>query len=224
MKFNANTPNVAPMGPRAETEMKYKRSRANLLLVIIASVVNLFTLALNGSYFLFSASIPAIPVELAMPMSEEEAVVFSDFIVPIIIGVILTVPYLLCWIFSKKRAGWMIPALVFFSFDCLYLLLLATLDPTAVLFDILFHAWVMFYLITGVKHGFKLKNMPEDEPLPAFGETVAEGETPAETPAEGDMPAFDESLFEIAEEKNADEPVAARSFDEIMAENNKDGQ
>ena len=201
MKFNTNAPAAAPTTPRQLTEMKYKRSRANLLLVIIASVVNLFTLALNGSYFLFSASIPAIPVELAMPMSEEEVVVFSDFIVPIIIGVILTVPYLLCWIFSKKRAGWMIPALVFFSFDCLYLLLLATLDPTAVLFDILFHAWVMFYLITGVKHGFKLKKMPEDEPLPAFGETV-ESETAETAEGETASPAFDESLFEINEEKN----------------------
>ena len=54
--------------------------------------------------------------------------------------------------------------------------------------------------------------MPEDEPLPAFDET-AEGETAedevtetaeGETPAEGEteLPAFDESLFEINEEKN----------------------
>jgi hypothetical protein len=209
--------------------MKYKRSRANLLLVIIVSVVNLFTLALNGSYFLFSASIPAIPVELAMPLTEEEVVVFSDFIVPIIIGIILTVPYLLCWVFSKKRAGWMIPALVFFSFDCLYLFLLATIDPTAVIIDILFHAWVMFYLITGVINGFKLKKMPEDEPLPEFG---AEGETPAED----GFNTFNEADFTYtadntapaeetaAETETPDEPVAARSFDEIMAENNKDGQ
>lgn len=28
----------------------------------------------------------------------------------------------------------------------------------------------MFYLITGVINGFKLKKMPEDEPLPEFGE------------------------------------------------------
>ena len=230
MKFKANVPNTAPMSPREEVEMKYKRSRANLLLVIIASVVNLFTLALNGSYFLFSASIPAIPVELAMPMTEEEVVVFSDFIVPIIIGIIMTVPYLLCWIFSKKRVGWMIPALVFFSFDCLYLLLLATIDPTAVIIDILFHAWVMFYLITGVKHGFKLKSMPEDEPLPEFG--AAEGETPAED----SFNTFNEADFtytadnaapteETAAEAEADEePVAARSFDEIMAENEKNEQ
>ena len=115
--------------------MKYKRSRANLLLVIIVSVVNLFTLALNGSYFLFSASFPAIPVELAMPMSE-------------------------------------------------------------------------------------------DEPLPEFGEIVAEGETPAED----GFNTFNEADFTYtaeetaAEAETAEEPVAARSFDEIMAENNEDGQ
>lgn len=177
MKFKANVQNTAPMSPREEVEMKYKRSRANLLLVTIVSVVNLFTLALNGSYFLFSASIPAIPVELAMPMSEEEVVVFSDFIVPIIIGIILTVPYLLCWVFSKKRAGWMIPALVFFSFDSLFVVMITLLGNTNGIIDILFHAWVMFYLITGVINGFKLKKMPEDEPLPEFG---AEGDAPAE--------------------------------------------
>ena len=141
MKFKANVQNTAPMSPREEVEMKYKRSRANLLLVIIVSVVNLFTLALNGSYFLFSASIPAIPVELAMPMSE-------------------------------------------------------------------------------------------DEPLPEFGEIVAEGETPAED----GFNTFNEADFTYtadntapaeetaAEAETADEPVAARSFDEIMAENNEDGQ
>ena len=230
MKFKANVQNTAPMSPREEVEMKYKRSRANLLLVIIVSVVNLFTLALNGSYFLFSASIPAIPVELAMPMSEEEVVVFSDFIVPIIIGIILTVPYLLCWVFSKKRAGWMIPALVFFSFDCLYILMLTLIEPTAFIIDILFHAWVMFYLITGVINGFKLKKMPEDEPMPEFG---AEGEAPAEdgftTFNEADF-AYTADNTAPAEETPAeeadstDEPVAARSFDEIMAENNEDGQ
>ena len=35
MKFKANVQNTAPMSPREEVEMKYKRSRANLLLVII---------------------------------------------------------------------------------------------------------------------------------------------------------------------------------------------
>ena len=223
MKFKANVPNTAPMSPREEVEMKYKRSRYYLLLVAIVSIVNLFSLAFSQSYFLFSARLPALFVELALPMSENEIVEPSAFIVPIIIGIILTVPYLLCFFLSKKRPGWMIPALVFFSIDCLFIIFLALFDVTAVIVDILFHALVMFYLITGVINGFKLKSMPEDEPLPEFG---AEGETPAED----GFNTFNEADFTYTADKTAhteetaDEPVTARSFDEIMAENNKDGQ
>ena len=95
-----------------------------------------------------------------------------------------------------------------------------------VIIDLLFHALVMFYLITGVSNGYKLKKMPEDEPLPEFGEINpnAEASAEAEDHAKTEMPAFDESLFEITEEKaTPDEPVTARTFDEIMSENNKNG-
>ena len=199
MKFNTNAPAAAPTTPRAETEMKYKRSRANLLLVAIVSVINLFSLSLSQSYFLFSARIPSFFVELFMFTEDGEIAPFTDLIVPIIIGVILTVPYLLCWIFSKKRPGWMVAALVFFVLDCLFLLTMYYLSDVIV--DILFHGLVMFYLITGVSNGYKLKKMPEDEPLPAFGETV-ESETAETAEGETASPAFDESLFEINEEKN----------------------
>jgi hypothetical protein len=90
----------------------------------------------------------------------------------------------------------------------------------------------MFYLITGVINGFKLKKMPVDEPLPEFGAVATEGDTPA---AEDGFNTFNEADFTYtadnaeetapAEEADStDEPVAARSFDEIMAENNEDGQ
>ena len=124
---------------------------------------------------------------------------FAGLIIPLILGILLTVPYLLCWIFSKNKPGWMVAALVFFAFDCLALVMIY--DLVSVIIDILFHAWVMFYLITGVKHGFALKKLPEDEPLPEFGEILTEGETPA---AEDTAPAFDESLFSITEEKTED--------------------
>ena len=199
MKFKANVQNTAPMSPREEVEMKYKRSRANLLLVTIVSVVNLFTMALNYSYFLFSARMPAFILEVILSeVPEGETIPFTDLLIPIVIGIIMTVPYLLCWIFSKKRPGWMVAALVFFAIDCILLLTMYYLS--AVIVDLLFHAWVMFYLITGVINGFKLKKMPEDEPLPEFGEIPAADETPAE----GNAPAFDESLFSITEEKTED--------------------
>ena len=227
MKFKANVQNTAPMSPREEVEMKYKRSRYNLLLVAIVSIVNLFYMAFGERYFLFSARLPSILVELTLVTAPEDVTVaFADLLVPIVVGVILSLPYLLCFFFSKKRPGWMVAALVFFGLDCIYLLTMYYL--TDVIPDILFHAWVMFYLITGVINGFKLKKMPEDEPLPEFG---AEGETPAEdgfnTFNEADFTYTADKAEETApaeEADSTDEPVAARSFDEIMAENNKDGE
>ena len=204
MKFKANVPNTALTSPREEVQLKYNRSRYNLLLVAIVSVVNLFSLAFSQTYFLFSARLPALFVELALPTSENEIVEPSAFIVPIIIGIILTVPYLLCFFLSKKRPGWMIPALVFFSIDCLFIIFLALFDVTGVIVDILFHAWVMFYLITGVVNGFKLKNMPEDEPM---------AELNIENLAEDAFNTFDQNDFAApaakATEENAQDPGAA---------------
>ena len=227
MKFKANVQNTAPMSPREEVEMKYKRSRYNLLLVAIVSIVNLFYMAFGERYFLFSARLPSILVELTLVTAPEDVTVaLADLLVPIVVGVILSLPYLLCFFFSKKRPGWMVAALVFFGLDCIYLLTMYYL--TDVIPDILFHAWVMFYLITGVINGFKLKKMPEDEPLPAFG---AEGDAPSEdgfnTFNEADFTYTADKAEETApaeEADSTDEPVAARSFDEIMAENNKDGE
>ena len=236
MKFKANTPAAVPTTPRQVTQMKYNRSRGNLLLVILFTVLNLFTVTFGDTYFLFSANLPmlfpAVAAELAadteylagMGMTPEDGMIV--IIVGLVIGLIMTVPYLLCWIFSKKRPGWMVASLVFFSIDCL--VLIGLYDLTAVIFDLLIHAWVMFYLITGVRNGFKLKKMPEDEPLPSFQDITAE-EAAVEVPVEAceEIPAAVEipveENVEIPEEpvSKEEEPVTARSFDEIMAENNK---
>ena len=199
MKFKTNVPNTAPLSPRAELERKYNNCRVNLLLVVLFTVVNLFTVTFGNTYFLFSATIPMLlPLGFSGVAADPEFLaelgIAAEAITPILIaglvcGLILTVPYLLCWIFSKKRVGWMVAALVLFSLDCLFLLITFDLSMIA---DILIHAWVMFYLITGVIHGFKLKNMPEDEPLPEFGTVTPEGETPA---AENAFHTFDPADF-----------------------------
>lgn len=237
MKFKANVPNTAPMSPREEVQRKYNNSRVELLVVLIFTVVNLFAVSFADRYFLFAATIPMLlplfsaGITADPELMAEMGLVAEDttalLIVSLVIGLILTLPYLFCWIFSKKRVGWMVAALVFFGIDCLFLLV--TFDLSMIP-DILIHAWVMFYLITGVINGFKLKSMPEDEPLPDLG--AAEGETPAEdgfgtfneadfTYTAGNTAPAEETA---AEAETAEEPVAARSFDEIMAENNEDGQ
>ena len=170
MKFKANAPTTAPLTPRGEAQMKYNRSRVNLLIVLIFTAVNLFSLTFGNTYFLFSATLPMLFPATAAEMAADPAYMaemglaaedVSIFIaVGLVIGLLMTVPYLLCWIFSKKRVGWMVAALVLFSLDTLFLLL--ALDLSMIV-DLLIHGWVLFYLITGVANGFKLKNLPEDE-------------------------------------------------------------
>ena len=80
------------------------------------------------------------------------------------IGIALLVPCLLCWLFSKKKMGWMIAALVYFVFDTAFLLLFALLlGMLTSIIDIVFHAWIIYYMIVGVKAGIALKTLPEDE-------------------------------------------------------------
>jgi len=65
----------------------------------------------------------------------------------------------------------MIIALVLFTLDTLFLLgvvfAFGELDGSA-MFELAFHAWVMFYLISGVKASAQLKKMPQTPsgPLP----------------------------------------------------------
>lgn len=186
MNFKPNS----PMPLRGDIQIKYNRARANLLLVLIFTAVNLFAATFADRYFLFSATIPMLfplsAAEIVAELSAQGAPANEQtltMIVGLVLGLILTIPYLLCWIFSKKRVGWMVGALVFFSIDCLFLLISFDLS---MLMDILIHAWVMYYLVTGVINGFKLKNMPEELPLPDMG---------AEAPAENSFDTFDQNDF-----------------------------
>ncbi len=144
---------------------KYGVARGNLLLTVILTVINIVLSALNASvYLLFSASIPYIIAsvgsglmydrEFAAEMGATEEMIPVIFTVLLIVGLVLTVPYFLCWLFSKKHYGWMIAALVLFSLDTLFLLF--NFDISLIL-DLLIHAWVLYYLIMGVVNGARFR-------------------------------------------------------------------
>ncbi|MBQ7319994.1 MAG: hypothetical protein IJW97_07460 [Clostridia bacterium] len=180
--FKANT--RGPVSPRLAAENTYTTARANLLLVVAITTLNII-LCLCGadSYFLFSANIPYFLVYMGMLLcgkfdfSEQ---VFLEmgfdpaegyFPTAILIGLtviafLIVAAFVLCYIFSSKhRVGWLIAALVFFGLDTLGMLGLYGISLDSIL-DILFHAWVLYYLIAGISAHFKLKNMPvEEEPV-----------------------------------------------------------
>lgn len=126
---------------------KYNNSRQSILLLFIFSVINIFSISMLGTYFLFSAYLPQVLISLAyLDPSLTPAMV--------ILSILYILPYLLCYIFSKKKAGWMIAALVLFSVDSLFFLIdlpayLAAGDLSFII-DLIFRIYVLASLIIGV--------------------------------------------------------------------------
>jgi len=89
-------------------------------------------------------------------------------VVFIVISIALTLFYLLAWYMSgKNRVGWLIFALVFFGLDTLAMLLINGIDITSIV-DILFHIWVIYYLILGISAHYKLKELPPEEEVSPY--------------------------------------------------------
>ncbi len=156
-------------------QKRYNSSRANLLLVVVLTAINLIILATGGdSYFLFSASVPYIitatmmalcgmfPPEFYVDWDMSEG--FFDqsfFYVALVISVIIVVFYLLCWIFSgKNRGGWLTVALVAFIIDTIAMFLYYGFDLTMIV-DIALHIYVVGSLISGLSAHKKLKELRE---------------------------------------------------------------
>ncbi len=143
--------------------MKCRVARSNLLLLIAFTALNIVLSAITtamdpsggGVYLLFSATVPYLVSQIGFLLYAETAKLLL-LIAFVLVGVLLTVPYLVCWKFSDKHYGWMIGALVYFALDCVFLLFFF---DTGLILDIIMHAWVMYYLIIGVKYGKQLDDM-----------------------------------------------------------------
>ena len=179
-------------------EARYNKSRHNLLLVLIFTVINIVLLVTNAnSYFLFSAYVPYMLVDLGMDMcgmypaeyygADYSEYVFlnpSFFAICLGIAIVILAMYLLSWIFSKKaRVGWLIFSVVFFVIDFIVLLLVVELN-SSIMIDIVFHVWVIVSLMMGIISHFKLKKLPVEEIVVDETEEVVETEAGEEVAAE----------------------------------------
>lgn len=93
---------------------KYGIARGNLLLVILFTLINsVISFAHGNFYFLFSASIPYYVASFSAAWAyspediglEPAANPTAILVIGAVIAAVLLVPYLLCWIFSKKHYG-----------------------------------------------------------------------------------------------------------------------
>ena len=163
---------------RAALKQKYEIGRANLLIAIILTTVNV-VLPIFGIdiYMLFSIFTPTFLSSLAMLIcgkyppeyyAEEglDSFIFCDdvvFYAMIAAAAVITLIYLVLWVLSKGgKVGWLIAATVLFGIDALMIFTLGGIDLAYTL-DILFHAWVLYAMISGIKAHYKLKSLPEED-------------------------------------------------------------
>ena len=166
---------------------KMASGRHSLLLILLFTVVNLVMVVLDsGTYFLFSASVPYYLTAFAKgidngfadgPWPENGTYTIAALFIS---GVILLL-FLLCWLLSKKRTGWLVPALVLFVLDTLALVwftLEIAVDPAGNIVDFVFHFWAIWELFQAIRCGSKLKKLPrriQDPELHGSGVPEIEG-------------------------------------------------
>lgn len=162
------------------TKTKYQSARANLLLMIILTAANIVFLFAQADYMLlFSATVPYLAVVIGIATQIDIMIIIS-----VCFAAAMLLIYLLCWMMSKKHHGWMIGALVMFIIDTVAMILMyVSMGEFSGILDIAMHAWVLYYLVVGVKNGKQLKDAPAEEQEPievkdyiTYDELEAEGE------------------------------------------------
>ena len=144
--------------------------RYSLLLILIFTVVNLILLLVDsGRYFLFSASVPYYFTAFGIGMDSAFSGSFGTFtITALVISLMILGVYLLCWVLSKKRTGWLTAALVLFCVDTVGLLFLSYIFETSSLLDLLLHIWAICELAHAIYCAGKLKKLSAQPDSPAY--------------------------------------------------------
>ncbi|MBQ9781327.1 MAG: hypothetical protein IJW00_10360 [Clostridia bacterium] len=153
----------SPQKPIAlsQNETKYKNMRLMLLMTFILSAANCLTLVLLDMFFCLSAYTPLVFIAVGSQMATEMGSMIF-YIIAALFALITIVPFLLCYIFSKKHVGWMIAGLVLFSADTLFLVVdLVTAFSATLLYCLVFHVYIVVTLAMGVKYGLAVKKEKE---------------------------------------------------------------
>jgi len=137
--------------------VRFNRARNNLLAVVVFTTINILLLAFYIDLsFLFSAFVPQILQIVAHEFNVVAGLIF---------GLVPTAFYLLFYALSKKWRGFILVALIFFIIDALLMVgfILLTGLFADFLFNIAFHAWILYYLITGTAAWSKLRAVTPGE-------------------------------------------------------------
>ncbi len=134
--------------------------RSNLMMMMILTGVNILLYTLKTSIsFPFSAFLPQLSLLLGVLNYGETG---SVLILLLGLGgfVIMAGTYILCYVKTKTNYNWFKTALVLFAIDTIAYLyfMLPAMDITTII-NMLFHVWLLYYLVIAVDAGSKLKKL-----------------------------------------------------------------
>lgn len=186
--FNKKFQPTRQFSEREMLERNYSHARVNLLVVVIATLVNvILALTSSDTYFLFTATIPYLLVSLSMlfcgcyppeyyegELAGMEMLPDGVLIAAVVVSAVIIALYALSYFLSSKgRVGWLIFALVLFGIDTLALLSYFGISFDMII-DYAFHAWIIVILVQGIRNHYKLKALPEETPASTEGDVFEE--------------------------------------------------
>ena len=147
-------------------ETVIQKGRLNLLIAVILSLVNVVALLLGTSWeFPFSASMPQIIIILSDGLSQGLELA-SVYLIGIIFALLLIGFYFGMYLLSKKSIVGMIVATILFCIDTLFVAFSAlAFGATDLIINVLFHAWVLYYLFSSLRAYNKLKKLSVEQPV-----------------------------------------------------------
>ena len=149
-----------------------RTGRTALIGVVILTVLNLVLLLTDSDrYLLFSISVPYFLTVLGQIM-DENLLSGSYTVTALVISVVVLALYIVCFVLSKKRPGWLTAGLVLFCVDTAALVVFVftlTDSPESFFMDFVFHVLIIVELAMAVKGNKKLKALREAAPVTPEG-------------------------------------------------------
>lgn len=135
-------------------------ARSNLMMMMVLTGVNILLYALKTSIsFPFSAFLPQLSLLIGI-LNYGETGSISILLLGIGGFVILAGIYILCYIKTKTSTHWFKTALVLFVLDTIaYLYFMAPILDITTIINLLFHVWLLYYLVMAIDAGSKLKKL-----------------------------------------------------------------
>lgn len=148
---------------------RYRTARASLLAMLLFTLINIVMAAIGSyTYYVFTDYAAYLLAVIGRELYDMDGSTIY-MVIGLVGAALLLIPYLLCWIFSKKRRGWLIAALVLFSIDTVLVIAdaLSGMD-ISYLMDIAVHVLLIVELALGIKAGKQaLQEMQNPAPVAA---------------------------------------------------------